>query len=73
VNTSTLLIISVCLALLWVLSVPGAMADESNQATQATFSAPFEVPGKVLPAGTYWFTLMNDDSDRNLYNRGVGL
>jgi hypothetical protein len=24
------------------------------------------VPGKVLPAGTYWFTLLQDDPDRNI-------
>jgi len=46
--------------------VPGiAMADEQDKATQLTFSGPVEVPGQVLPAGTYWFVLANTDSDRN--------
>lgn len=65
-SASKLLTMSLSLALLCALSVPRAMADEWNQATKLTFSAPVEVPGMTLPAGTYWFTLMNDDSDRNI-------
>ena len=34
-----------------------AHADESDQATQITFSQPIEVPGQILPAGTYLFKL----------------
>jgi hypothetical protein len=55
-----------CLLMLGALAVPFARADEWNEATKVTFSAPVEVPGRVLPAGTYWFSLMNDDSDRNI-------
>jgi hypothetical protein len=29
-------------------------------------SEPVEVPGLVLTAGTYWFTLADSDSDRNI-------
>jgi hypothetical protein len=65
-TTSRLLTVGFCLVLLCVLSVPSTMADEWNQATKLTFSGPVEVPGRVLPAGTYWFSLMNDDSDRNI-------
>lgn len=32
-----------------------AHADEENEATRITFSAPVEIPGQVLPAGTYLF------------------
>ena len=47
------------LTLCFMTAVPGARADELNQATQFTFSAPVEVPGNVvLPAGTYWFEVM---------------
>jgi hypothetical protein len=42
------------------------MADESDKATKLTFSEPVEVPGQVLPAGTYWFTLADSESDRNI-------
>ena len=36
-----------------------AHADEGDQATQLTFSQPVQIPGQVLPAGTYWFLLSN--------------
>jgi hypothetical protein len=42
-----------------------AHADESDQSTTMTFSAPLQVPGKVLPAGTYLFKLIDTDSDLN--------
>jgi hypothetical protein len=42
------------------------MANEWDQATKLTFSEPVEVPGRVLPAGTYWFTLADSDSDRSV-------
>jgi hypothetical protein len=34
-----------------------AHADERNQETIITFSAPVKIPGQVLPAGTYRFQL----------------
>lgn len=42
------------------------MADEWDKATKLTFSEPVEVPGMVLAAGTYWFTLADSESDRNI-------
>ena len=38
-----------------------AHADESDQATKITFSQPIQVPGQILPAGTYLFKLVNSD------------
>jgi hypothetical protein len=32
-------------------------ADANDQATKFTFSEPVQIPGQVLPAGTYWFQL----------------
>ena len=56
-----------CLALSFALAAPKNMlADEWNQATKLTFNEPVEVPGMVLAAGTYWFTLADNDSDRNI-------
>ena len=46
--------------------LPMARADEWNQKTELSFSQPIEIPGSVLPAGTYWFVLANSSSDRNL-------
>lgn len=43
-----------------------AHADESDQATTITFSAPVQIPGGVLPAGTYLFRLADDGSNPNV-------
>jgi hypothetical protein len=45
---------------------PGARADEWSQRTILTFSGPVEIPGQVLPAGTYVFKLANSNSNRNI-------
>jgi len=42
-----------------------AHADESDQATTLTFNQPIQIPGQVLPAGTYLFKLANSDSGRD--------
>ena len=39
--------------------LPAAKADQHNQKTVFTFSGPVEIPGQVLPAGTYVFKLAN--------------
>jgi hypothetical protein len=41
-------------------------ADEWNKRTEFQFSAPVQIPGKVLAAGKYVFQLMDSDSDRNV-------
>jgi hypothetical protein len=67
VNTSKRLVVIFCLGLLCALAAPSAMmADDSDKATKLTFSEPVEVPGKVLPAGTYWFKLADAPTDRNI-------
>jgi hypothetical protein len=38
-------------------------ADDNDQATKFTFSQAVQIPGRVLPAGTYWFQLA-DTNDR---------
>jgi len=43
-----------------------AYADEWDQKTVFTFSGPVEIPGQVLPAGTYVFKLADSQSDRNI-------
>jgi len=53
-------------ALLATALLPQAKADEWNQKTIFTFSAPVEIPGRVLPAGTYVFKLADSQSDRNI-------
>jgi hypothetical protein len=39
-----------------------AGADEWNRKTFLTFSGPVEIPGMVLPAGTYTFQIANPDT-----------
>jgi hypothetical protein len=45
-----------------------AAAQDSNvnQRTYFTFSAPIELPGKTLPAGTYLFRLVDSPSNRHI-------
>ena len=46
--------------------IPRATADELDQKTVFTFSGPVEIPGQVLPAGTFVFKLADAPSDRNI-------
>ena len=65
-HSKKLLIGGLFLALICV-AMPGSLrADEHNQATKLTFNEPVEIPGQVLEAGTYWFVLMDSQSDRNI-------
>ena len=43
-----------------------AHADEQDQETKITFSQAIQVPGQILPAGTYLFKLTNTDVDLNI-------
>jgi hypothetical protein len=43
-----------------------AHADEADETTTITFSAPVQIPGRVLPAGTYLFRLADNGSDPNV-------
>src|SRR5437588_94785 len=54
------------LALLLGAYFPLAHADEWDKTTKITFSEPVQVPGKVLPAGTYVFKLLNSASNRHV-------
>jgi hypothetical protein len=43
-----------------------AHADELDQSTTLTFSQPVQIPGQVLPAGSYVFKLADGTNDRNI-------
>src|SRR5437870_4433338 len=47
-------------------AVATVRADDENRRTKLTFSQPVEIPGKVLPAGTYIFTLVDQAADRHV-------
>jgi hypothetical protein len=54
------------LAPLLVAYLPLAHADEWDKTTKITFKEPVQVPGKVLPAGTYIFKLLDSTSNRHV-------
>jgi hypothetical protein len=60
-------LVMLCTAVLGLgLSAVRANADQWDKKTTVTFSAPVEVPGKVLPAGTYVFKLLDSPSERHI-------
>jgi hypothetical protein len=59
-----LMILATMLAFLVIL--PVARASEEDQATKLTFSKAVQIPGRVLPAGTYWFILADNNGTRNI-------
>jgi hypothetical protein len=59
-----MLLLTACLAMLFVPF--GARADDWNKKTTLTFSQPVELPGIVLPAGTYVFKLVDLPGARNV-------
>src|SRR5258708_17076605 len=47
-------------------AAPRANADPWNKKTYVTVSQAIEVPGAILPAGTYVFKLLDSQSDRHI-------
>jgi hypothetical protein len=64
-NLRRLLLIG-CLVYLSASMAPKAKANEWDQRTVITFSGPVELPGIVLPAGTYVFRVMEYTADGNM-------
>ena len=60
------LAVALVIAFVGTLVTPHARADEWDKKTTLTFSEPIQVPGAVLPAGTYVFKLLDSESDRNI-------
>jgi hypothetical protein len=58
--------ITLGLALASLIMLPAARADELDQASKLTFNQSVQIPGQVLPAGTYWFVLADITSDRKI-------
>ena len=55
------------LALASLLLFSNAQASDLDQATKLTFSQSVQIPGHVLPAGTYWFVVPTQGTVR-IYN-----
>jgi hypothetical protein len=62
----TLINAAIGLVLLGALFVPNVRADEWDKKTIVSFSAPVQIPGTVLPAGTYVFKVADNDGNRYL-------
>ena len=58
--------ITLALALASTFMLPAARASDYDQATKLTFNQSVQIPGRVLPAGTYWFVLADTDDARNV-------
>src|SRR2546430_13830206 len=56
----------VAVVTLFVLASRPARADQFDQLMIITFSGPVQIPGEVLPAGTYQFKLAGPRGDRNV-------
>jgi hypothetical protein len=56
----------VCAVALLTLASRSARADEFDELMVFTFNNPVEIPGVVLPAGTYQFKLADPNSDRSV-------
>lgn len=65
-NLRTTLAVAFCFILACVVFPPSARANEWNQVTKMEFNEAIEIPGTVLPAGTYWFALLNSRTNRNI-------
>jgi hypothetical protein len=63
---SLLIICTAALVSALVSGTAAAQDNNPNQRTYFTFSAPVELPGKTLPAGTYLFKLVDSPSNRHI-------
>jgi hypothetical protein len=59
-------LLALSLIVTWGLSTVSAYADDWNKATKITFSNPVEIPGMILPAGTYMFKILDLLGDRHV-------
>jgi hypothetical protein len=64
-NRFKLVIAAFCFILMASVIAPVSKAQNGDKKTIVTFDEPIEIPGNViLPAGTYFFKLLNQDSGR---------
>ena len=65
-RTLTGVFIALCAATLFGTFSPKAVADTWDRKTVVTFNEPVEIPGRVLLAGTYVFSLEDSAGDRSI-------
>jgi len=54
------------LAVVWLLMTPATYADDWDKATRITVNQPFEIPGMILPAGTYVVKIVDLAAERHV-------
>jgi hypothetical protein len=59
-------VLAFCTLLLCATLTPGARGDQWDKKTVVNFGEDVEIPGQILPAGTYVFKLANFISDRHI-------
>lgn len=59
-------LLTLCAAGLLAAVTPTTNADPWDKKTFVTFSDSVEIPGQILPPGTYVFKLLNSSSDRHI-------
>jgi len=59
-------LVVLALTLFGVIFASAVQADEWNKKTVITFSQPVEIPGQILPAGTYTIKLVDLASERHI-------
>jgi hypothetical protein len=64
--------LAVCVLVLGAILSPAIKADGWDKQTVVTFAEAVEIPGQVLPAGTYVFKLANSISDRHIVQIWTG-
>jgi hypothetical protein len=59
-------ILVICALLSSTTFAPRVLADERDKKTIVTFSESVQIPGQILPAGTYIFKLANSQYNRHI-------
>jgi hypothetical protein len=54
------------LAVVWLVMTPAAYADDWDKATRVTVNQPIEIPGMILPAGTYIVKIVDLVAERHV-------
>jgi hypothetical protein len=54
------------LAVVWLVMTPAAYADDWDKATRFTVNQPIEIPGMILPAGTYIVKIVDLAAERHV-------
>jgi hypothetical protein len=65
-NISAVTLAAFSLAVVWLVMTPAVYADDWDKATRITVNQPFEIPGMILPAGTYIVKIVDLAAERHV-------